>query len=148
MSELILWKRQEMNKLRRDMERLFNRFWYDFGVPVFPGEIAEKPSIDLSETEDTLIIRAEFPGVNPEDMDISVTGDTLIIKAEVRKETVEESVRYHRVERRSGSLSRTIPLPCRVKVNEIKAIYKEGILNITMPKCEPDKACGVRIEVR
>ena len=147
MSELILWKNQEITKMRRDMERLFNRFWYGFRVPVFPGEIAETPSIDLSETEGTLIIRAEFPGVNPEDMDISVTGDTLIIKAEVRKETVEESVRYRRVERRSGSFSRTIPLPCRVRVNEIRAIYKEGILNITMPKCEPDKACGVRIEV-
>ena len=148
MSELILWKKQEMTKLRRDMERLFNRFWYGFGVPVFPEEIAETPSIDLSETKDTLIIRAEFPGVDPEDMDISVTGDTLIIKVEVRKETVEESVRHHRVEWRSESFSRTIPLPCRVRVSEIRAIYKDGILNITMPKCEPDKARGVRIEVR
>ena len=148
MSELILWKKQEMTKLRRDMERLFNRFWYGFGVPVFPGEIAETPSIDLSETKDTLIIRAEFPGVDPEDMDISVTGDTLIIKVTTREETVEASAGYHRVERRSGSFTRTIPLLCRVRVNEIRAIYKEGILNITMPKCEPDKARGVRIEVR
>ena len=148
MSELILWKNQEMTKLRRDMRRLFNRFWYDFGVPIFPEEITESPSIDLSETEDTLIIWAKLPNVDPEDMDISVTGDTLFIKVETREETVEATGRYHRLERRSGSFFRTISLPCRVKVDEIEATYKEGLLKINMPKCEPEKAYGVRIQVK
>jgi HSP20 family protein len=148
MSELILWKNQEITKLRRDMQRLFNRFWYDFGVPILPEEITEPPSIDVSETKDTLTIWAKFPDVDPEDMDISVTGDTLIIKIERREETIEANDRYHRVERRSGSFSRTISLPCRVKVGEIKAMYKEGLLKITMPKCEPEEACGVPIQVK
>jgi len=148
MSELILWKNQEMTKLRRDMQRLFNRFWYDFGVPIFPEEITEPPSIDLSETEDTLTIWAKFPDVDPEDMDISVTGDTLVIKVETREETTEASARYHRLERRSGFFSRTISLPCRVKVDEIEATYKEGMLKINMPKCEPEETCGVRIQVK
>ena len=148
MSELILWKNQEITKLRRDMRRLFNRFWYDFGVPIFPEGITEPTSIDLSETEDTLIIRAMFPDVDPEDMDISVTGDTLFIKVETREETVESTGRYRRLERRSGSFSRTISLPCRVKVDEIEATYEEGLLKITMPKCAPEEACGVRIQVK
>jgi HSP20 family protein len=148
MSELILWKNQEITKLRRDMRRLFNRFWYDFGVPIFPEGITEPPSIDLSETEDTLIIRAMFSDVDPEDMDISVTGDTLFIKVETREETVESTGRYRRLERRSGSFSRTISLPCRVKVDEIEATYEEGLLKITMPKCAPEEACGVRIQVK
>ena len=148
MSELILWKNQEMIKLKKDIERLFDRFWYGFGVPVFSEEVAEPVSIDVSETEDTLVIRAKLPGVNPEDMNISITGDTLIIKGETREETIETTARYHRIESRAGSFSRTIPLPCRVKVDETKAVFKEGILKITMPKSEPDKACGVRIEIK
>ena len=148
MSELILWKNQEISKMRRDMQRLFNRFWYGFGVPMFPEEAGGIPSIDISETEDTLTIKAVFPGINPEDMDISVTDDTLFIQGKTREETVEENAGYQRVEKRSGSFSRTISLPCRIKVDEIKAVYKEGILKITMPKCEPDKARGVRIQVK
>jgi HSP20 family protein len=148
MSELILWKNQEISKLKRDMQRLFNRFWYGFGVQMFPEEAGGISPIDLSETEDTLTIKAVFPGIKPEDMDISVTGDTLFIQGETREETVEGSADYQRVQRRSGSFSRTIALPCRIKVDEIKAVYKEGILKITMPKCEPDKARGVRIQVK
>ena len=148
MSELILWKDQEMTKLRKDMQRIFNRFWYDFGVPILPDEIAEPVSIDLSETEDTLIIKAKLPGIHPKDMGISVTGDTVIVKGETTEEKIEETARYHRVERRAGSFSRTIPLPCRVKVDEIEAIYKDGVLKITMPKCEPDETRGVEIKVK
>lgn len=148
MSELILWKNQEISKMRKDMQRLFNRFWYGFGVPMFSEEAGGIHSIDLSETKNTLTIKAAFPGINPEDMDISVTEDTLFIRGERREETVEESADYQRVEKRSGSFSRTISLPCRIKVDEIKAVYKEGILKITMPKCEPDKARGVQIQVK
>jgi len=148
MSELILWKNQEISKMRRDMQRLFNRFWYGFGVQMSPEEGGGIPSIDLSETEDTLTIKAVFPGIKPEDMDISVTEDTLFIQGEIREEAVEKNANYQRVEKRSGSFSRTISLPCRIKVDEIKAVYKEGILKITMLKCEPDKARGVRIQVK
>ena len=148
MSELILWKNQEIVKLRRDMQRLFNRFWYGFGVQMFPEEAGGIPSIDLSETEDLLTLKAICPGINPEDMDISVTEDTLFIQGETREETIEESATYQKVLRRSGSFSRTISLPCKIKVDEIEAVYKEGILKITMPKCEPDKARGIRIQVK
>ena len=148
MSKLILWKDREMTKLRRDMDRLFNRFCYDFGVPFFADEVPVAPSINLSETEDDLIVEAKLPGMKPEDMDISATEDSLIIKGETREETVEESPSYHRVERRSGSFSRTISLPCKVRTDDIKASYKEGILKITMPKCAPDEVRGVRIEVK
>jgi len=148
MSELILWKNQEIVKLRRDMQRLFNRFWYGFGVQIPPQEAGGIPSIDLSETEDILTLKAVCPGIKPEDMDISVTEDTLFIKAETKEETIEESATYQKIQRRSGSFSRTISLPCRIKIDEIEAVYKEGILKITMPKCEPDKARGIQIQVK
>jgi HSP20 family protein len=148
MTELILWKEKEMTKMRRDMDRLFNRFFYDFGLPLPPDDRAGAPAFNLSETEDDLVLEAKLPGMKPEDMDVSVTEDTLSIKGQIRQETVEENAHYQRLERRSGSFSRKIPLPCKVKVDDIHATYKDGVLKVTMPKCLDDKARGVQIEVK
>jgi HSP20 family protein len=148
MSELILWKDKEMTKLRRDMDRLFDRFCYDFGVPFFSDEIARSTAFKLSETEKDVILEAKLPGMKPEDMDISVTDDALTIKGEIREETVREGDHYQRVESRSGSFSRRISLPCKVRIDDIHAEYKDGTLRITMPKCEGDEIRGVRIEIR
>lgn len=149
MSELILWKDEEMSKLRRDIDRLFDRCRSDFGVCRFLGEVSEGFSIKLTETEDTLIVRAELEGVNPENLDVSITHDTLLaIKGEKRVETVEDGGYYHRVKRRFRSFSRTFRLPCRVKVSEIKATYKQGVLNIVMPKWKPQRPRCIKVEIK
>jgi HSP20 family protein len=147
MSELTLWKEKEMTKLRRDIDRLFNRFCYDFGLPFTLDDMAGAAAFNLSETDDQLILEAKLPGMKPEDMDISVTDDALSINGQVREETVKEDAQYQRVERRSGSFSRRIPLPCKVKIDDITATYKDGTLKITMPKCEGEAARGVQIKV-
>jgi HSP20 family protein len=82
MPGLIIWKNQEIDRLKRDMDRLFARLWDDFCIPLFPRGYREAPFIDLSETEDRLILRAEIPGVTPEDLDISITDGTLTIRGE------------------------------------------------------------------
>lgn len=148
MPGLTLWKDQEIDRLRRDMDRLFARLWDDFGVPRFPGIARNIPSIDLSESGENLIIRADIPGINPEDLDISVTEDRLHIKGEMKKESVDEGDTYHRVERRYGSFTRDIQLPCRVMKEEVGATYKEGILTIVMPKCKPEPDRSFRVKVR
>jgi len=79
MSELTLWKNEQINRLRKDIDHLFGRLWTGFGTSVFPGEAAGVLSVDLSETEDTLIVRAEIPGIDPDNLDIAVTSDTLTI---------------------------------------------------------------------
>lgn len=148
MPGLTIWKNQEMNKLRRDMDRLFARLRDDFGMPLFPRIARDFPFINLSETEDELIIRAEIPGINPEDLDISITEDILNIRGEMKQEFVEESEDYHRVERRYGSFSRTLQLPCRIMIEDVEATYTNGILNIVMPKCKPEAARAFKIKVR
>ena len=148
MPGLIIWKNQEIDKLRRDMDRLFARLRDDFGMPLFPKIGRDVPFIDLSETEDDLIIKAEIPGIDPEDLDISITGDILNIKGEMKQEFVQDSENYHRVERRYGSFSRTIQLPCRVMTEDVKATYRKGILNIVMPKCKPETARALKIKVK
>ena len=148
MSELILWKDEEISKLRRDIDRLFDRCWSEFGVCRFLGEVSEDFPIKLNETEDALIFRAELKGVNPENLDVSITNDAfLTIKGEKIVVTAEEGGYYHRVKRRFRSFTRTFRLPCRVRVGEIKAIYKQGILDIVMPKWKPERRRGIKVEI-
>ena len=147
MAGLILWKNQEINRLRRDMDRLFDRLWDDFGMPLSTRVEREMPSIDLSETEDTLIIRAEVPGVNPEDIDISITDNILAIKGEMRQGDNEERGDYHRRERRYGFFSRTLRLPCKILADDVQAIYKKGVLSIVMPKCKEVSTPQIRIKI-
>jgi len=148
MPGLIIWKNQEINKLRRDMDRLFDRLWDDFGMPHFPRTSREVPFIDLYETEDNLIIKAEIPGLNPEDLDISITDDLLTIKGEMKQEFVQESENYHRMERSYGSFSRSLQLPCRVMIEDVEATYREGMVTIIMPKCKPGISQRVKIKVK
>jgi HSP20 family protein len=148
MPQLTLWKNQEISKLRRDMDRLFSRLWDDFSMPVSPRSEYERPFIDLLEKGGQLELRAEIPGVNPDDLEISITDDLLTIKGKTETETHQDEGNVHRVERRSGSFSRVIQLPCRVKLNDVKASYEKGILSIKMPKCEPETIKKIKIKYR
>jgi HSP20 family protein len=148
MAGLILWKNQEINKLRRDMDRLFDRMWDDFGMPLSTKVEREIPSIDLSETEDTLIIRAEVPGIDPGDLEISITDNILAIKGEITQGEIEERGDYHRRERRYGFFSRTLQLPCKIVVENVQATYRKGVLSIVMPKCEQPSTREIRVKVK
>lgn len=148
MPGLIIWKNQEINKLRRDMDRLFSRLWDDFGMPHFTRPSRNIPFIDLSETEDDLILKAEIPGLNPEDLDIYITDDILTIKGEMKQELVKEGENYHRMERRYESFSRSIQLPCRVMIEDVEATHREGIVTIIMPKCKPEITQKVKIKIK
>ena len=148
MPGLIIWKDQEINKLRRDIDGLFDRLLDDFGLHLSLRPARQVPFIDLSETEDALIIRAEIPGIDPEDLDISITEYNLTIKGEMKQEHVEGGVDYHRTERRYGYFSRTLQLPCPIMTEGVKAEYKKGVLNIVMPKYKPDRPRQVKIRLK
>jgi len=148
MPELTVWKKQEIDRLRRDMERLFARLWDDFGVPRFSRIARNIPSIDLSESGENLVVRAEIPGIDPENLDISVTEDRLHIKGEMRQESTDEDDISQRVERSHGSFTRDIKLPCRVIQEEVEATYKEGVLTIVLPKCKTEPDRSFRVTVR
>jgi HSP20 family protein len=147
MPELIIWKNQEINKLRRDMDRLFSRLWDDFGMPHVHRPSRYIPSIDLYETEEDLICKAEIPDLNPEDLDVSITNDILTIKGEMKKEFTQEDENYHRMERKHESFSRNIQLPSRVIIEDVEATYREGIVTIIMPKCKPEITKKVKIKI-
>ena len=148
MSELTLWKKQELDKLRKDLDLLFRRFRRGFGVPRTLLETAELFSTEFSETEEMLVLSTDLAGINPEDIEISVTEDTLNLKAETKEDVVETESNFQRIEKRSRSFSRSISLPCRIIAEEVKATYKDEILKIELPKCKPKKACGVIVDMQ
>jgi HSP20 family protein len=148
MSELIMWRKQEIDRLRRDMDHLFRRFRREFGVPRSLLETPEPFSLDLSETESTITLTSELPGMKPQDIHVSVTDDALILRGEIREDSVEQGENYERVAKRSHSFSRTITLPCRIRTVDVKATYKDGILEIVLPKCRPVEARGVNIDIK
>jgi HSP20 family protein len=146
MSELNLWKKQELDKLRKDMDQLFRRFRRGFGVPRTLFEAVESFSTGLTESGDMLVLSADLPGIKPEDIEISVTEDTLNLKAEIRENSIDQDKDFQRIEKSSRSFSRSISLPCRIIAEEVKATYKDNILRIELPKCKPKKARGVLVD--
>lgn len=148
MAGLILWKDREIDRMKRDMDRLFARMWDDFPVPFFRRFSLELPFIDLVETEDALIVTAEVPGMNAEDLNITIAGRTLTIRGEAVRTIDEREGGQLGRQRGHFSFSRNIELPCKVLHDHVEATCKEGVLKILMPKCAPTKTCGVRITVR
>ncbi len=146
MPGLIIWKNQQFNRLRKDVDRMFERLWGEFGLSAFQRAVREFPIIDLTETEESLIIKAEVPGINPDDIEIEITENSLRIKGEVREDRVTDKEGFIKTERRYGSFSRTFQLPSRIRVDDVKASYKEGILNIRMPKYKEEKRRALKIE--
>jgi HSP20 family protein len=147
MNELIIWKNREINKMRKTVERMFDRMWTDFGSSLSPAMATLGPSLDISETRDKVIVKAELPGIDLDDVKISVTGRTLSLMGEKRAEMVSEGARYHRLERRFGSFSRSIQLPCAIKVEEIEATYEKGVLVIILPKREAGRGRPINLRV-
>ncbi|HJY63695.1 MAG TPA: Hsp20/alpha crystallin family protein [Ignavibacteria bacterium] len=140
-----------------NIEKRMKRFFEDFDAP-FSGDWGLKnwnfnsnvftPRVDVTEDNVNLYVHAEIPGVDKKDIKINVSGDVLTISGEKKTEQRDEKKNYYRVERNYGSFSRSFTLPAEVVVDKISADYKEGVLNITLPKTEEAKVVEKQIEVK
>jgi HSP20 family protein len=130
--------------LREEMNDLMNRFWAGTAEPFGLAEWA--PALDVSESDDAVLVDVEIPGIDPSDLDISVTGDVLTIRGEKRDETGQPGRNFHRVERRYGQFTRTLTLPAAVNADQVEAKARFGILTIRLPKREDAKARRVEIK--
>jgi HSP20 family protein len=129
------------------MDDLFGRFFDDWDWPgLAPMRTGWFPSVDVSEKDDQLIVRAELPGVTSKDIDVSVQNNTLTITGEKKEEHEEKSEGYFHSERRYGSFRRDIRLPAGIDESKVNATCKDGVLTITLPKSEQAKP--KRIEVK
>lgn len=146
--DLMPWKPSgELTSLRREMDNLWNRF---FGETVLPRFVSEEwlPSVDISETKDKLMVRAELPGMDAEDINVTISGDILTIKGEKKQEKEREDEHYYCSESYSGSFQRTIRLPVNIKTDKVDATFEKGILQIALPKTEEAKKKEVKIKVK
>jgi len=140
---------QEMERLfegfyPRGWLRPFHREWPTFGeLNAFGGKT---PSVDLIERDDEIIIKAELPGVDKKDMDISVTKNTVSIKGTTSHEEKEEKGDHYRCEISRGEYARTLALPAEVDEDKVKATFKNGILELKLPKLKQSKRTTVKID--
>lgn len=147
MTELTSWKKREIDQLRKEMDRVFKRFCADFGVPAFSAKSVGLTDLELQETESVLILRARLVGVKPSELDISISGNTLTIQGTSHTESGSGDENHFKVEKQTRSFSRSLPLPCPVTPEGIKATCREETLEIVMPKRKPDKTYGVPLEI-
>ena len=127
-----------------------DRLWDSFsGRPRKRGEEEGEwlPSLDVSETKDEYVVKAEIPGIDPKDIDISLSDGMLTIKGEKKQEKEEKEENYHLVERSYGTFTRSIQLSGEVQAEKIKAEYKNGILKVVLPKSEKAKQKEIKIQV-
>jgi HSP20 family protein len=132
--QLIKWEPfSGLTSLRRDIDRLFDSF-FESGSRIPIADADWMPRFDLIESVDSLVIKADLPGMNEKDISVSLSGDNLVFKGERKLEKKEKEKQYHRVERRFGSFQRIIPLPVTIEGSKIKAEYKHGVLTLNLPK--------------
>jgi HSP20 family protein len=132
-----------IRSVREEMDELMTRA---FGEESWPfGPVA--PSLDVAETNGAVEVRLDVPGVEPKEIDIQLNGNMLTVSGRRKEEKEEKDKTFHRVERRFGSFSRSITLPCPVKEEAIEAKYHDGVLTITMPKTEEAKAKKIEVKV-
>lgn len=130
------------------MDRLWDSF-FDRGGRRKTEEATDwVPTLDISETKDDLVIKAEVPGLEPKDIDISLSDGILTIKGEKKEEREEKEEDYYLMERCYGSFARSIQLPKRVQSDKIQATYKNGVLKIVLPKSEEAKKKEIKIQVQ
>lgn len=116
--------------------------WADFAAR-FEGKL---PRVDVIDREDELVVRAELPGVEKEDLDVSISDSTVIIKAATKHEEKEEKGDYYRCETTQGEFARSVTLPAAVDGAKAKAKFKNGLLELTLPKAEKSERHSVEIE--
>lgn len=106
------------------------------------------PPVDILETENDLVLKADLPDVTLEDIDVRVENQTLSIKGERRFESEAKEKGYHRIERSYGSFVRSFTVPSSVDTEQVSADYKNGVLTVKLPKKEAAKPKQVKVEVK
>lgn len=134
----------EMNALRRQLNCLF-----DEAVPTTSGERAftRVPAAEIKETEDAVHLKLELPGVDVKDLDVQVTENTVAISGERKSENKTEANGRTVTEFHYGKFQRVIPLNTRIHNTQVRAEYKDGILNLTLPKTEQEKNKVVKVNL-
>lgn len=140
----------DLSSLRRSMDHLLDEFYATRRAPALGTRMMGmgwEPAVEMSETENEVLVKAELPNIDSKNININITNDTITIQGETRSEHEDKGRIYHHREVRYGAFTRTLELPTEVKGEEAKAVYKDGVLEITIPKSERVKPTTVKVQV-
>ena len=137
----------EVADLYRQMDQVFGDFFGPTPSGMAATEAIWSPLVDVHETKEGIQLQVELPGVKQEDIQVSIEGDTLTLKGERKREAEVKEDQYHRIERSYGRFVRTVLLPSVVDSSKVKATYRDGVLEIQLPKREEAKPKEIKVEV-
>ena len=137
----------------REIEDVFGRYskalsWPRLGSQEIMTSDDWAPRVDIAETEEEFIIKAEIPDVKKEEVNITVDNGVLSIRGERKKEKEEKGKRFHRIERYYGSFTRSFTLPDNVDESKIEASFKDGMLNLQIPKSKESKPKAIDVKIK
>lgn len=138
-------------RLRSEMDRLFERFFQEPWTALteaFAPARAWMPLVDVLDSEKEVTVRAEVPGLGPQDVEVTLSGNTLVLRGEKKEEREERGQAYYRAERRYGAFQRAIPLPAGVDPDQVSAEYDKGILTVRIAKKEEAKPKRIEVVTR
>jgi len=140
---------RDLDRLQSEMNRLFEGVIAPTGERG-AGQVSQNarlwsPAVDVAETRNDIVLRAELPGIKPEEVDIELTGDTLTLRGERRFESEDRKDSFVRIERSYGRFQRSFTLAVPVNADAVKASYKDGVLEIHLPKSEANKPRKVQV---
>jgi HSP20 family protein len=140
-------------EMERMMEEFFSRDWMrprhgerlawpTLGAP-FEGRM---PKVDVIDRDEEILVHAELPGVNKKDLDVTLTDDSITIRGETHREEKQKKGDYYRCEIAEGAYARSVALPARIDSEHAKAQFKDGVLELTLPKKVAAKRRSVKID--
>lgn len=136
---------QEFNAMQRQINRLFDE--ETLPTAFLNRGLSRVPAAELKETEDAILLLLELPGIEPKDLDLQVTENAVYLSGERKSEAKSEDKGVIKSEFHYGKFQRVIPLPARIQNTNVTADYKDGILNLTLPKAEEEKNKVVKVNL-
>ena len=137
----------ELVDMRRDMDRIFGSLFGATPPAMAVTEGLWAPAVDIQETKESFLVEAELPGMKQEDIQITIVENTLTLKGERRREQEVREDGYTRIERAYGTFQRALALPSVVDAAKVRAKYKDGVLQIELPKKEEAKPKEIKVQV-
>jgi HSP20 family protein len=143
----------EMGRWEQEMERMFGDF-FRARAPSFweerwwPAKSFREPAVDLYEKGDEIVAKAELPGLTKDDIEVNIADHTLTIKGEKKQEEEIEEKDYYRSERSYGAFIRSLALPVDINPEKVNATFKNGVLEVHLPKSEEAKKNEIKVKVQ
>lgn len=135
----------ELTSLKTELDRLFEDFLTP--APFLREWATQSPAVDIEETPEAYVLRADLPGVSSKDVKVTVHGDTLTLRGERKREEKQTEGASHRIERSYGEFERSFTLGAPVKADQVKASYRDGVLEIHVPKADEARPREIEVQV-